>query len=287
MISSEVQRTLVKSPPELWAELSDQATLARHLGEFGEIRITRIEPEQAVEWEAQDISGTVLLRPSGWGTKVTLTVTGEIPEPQPQTAPGSPADGEPAGHAEPGATVQAEFESTMHRAFHGAEHIEPEPCAQPQFEHETDVEPEPLAQADPEPPYALEIEYRQAVAVEPAEAFDPRPARATRRSFFAKLFRRRRPSEEAGEPESREPIAIVEEPPWVPGSPEPLMVVEPVEPEAPIEVDESVEGAVGKPLDISAELRAAEQATAAQVTAVLTAVLDRLGAAHHRPFSRA
>jgi hypothetical protein len=319
MISSEVQRTLVKSPPELWAELSDQATLARHLGEFGEIRITRIEPEQAVEWEAQDISGTVLLKPSGWGTKVTLTVTGAIPEPQPQTAPGSPADGEPAGHAEPGATVQAEFESTMHRAFHGAEHVEPEPCAQPQFEHETHVEPEPcaepqfehethvepeplaqpqlehethvepepLAQADPEPPYALEIEYRQAVAVEPAEAFDPWPARATRRSFFAKLFRRRRPSEEAAEPESREPIAIVEEPPWVPGSPEPLMVVEPVEPEAPIEVDESVEGAVGKPLDISAELRAAEQATAAQVTAVLTAVLDRLGAAHHRPFSRA
>src|SRR5664280_169794 len=41
MISSEVQRTLVKSPPELWAEISDPASLARHLGEFGEIRITR------------------------------------------------------------------------------------------------------------------------------------------------------------------------------------------------------------------------------------------------------
>ena len=41
MISSEVQRTLVKSPPELWAELSDPAALARHLGELGEIRIVR------------------------------------------------------------------------------------------------------------------------------------------------------------------------------------------------------------------------------------------------------
>jgi len=44
MISSEVQRTLVKSPPELWAELSDPAALARHLGELGEIKIIRIEP---------------------------------------------------------------------------------------------------------------------------------------------------------------------------------------------------------------------------------------------------
>ena len=38
--------------------------------------------------------------------------------------------------------------------------------------------------------------------------------------------------------------------------------------------------------DISAELKAAEEATAEQVTAMLTGVLDRLGAAHHRPFSR-
>ena len=49
----EAKRTLVKSPPELWAELSDMAALARHLGEFGEIRITRTEPESVVEWEAR------------------------------------------------------------------------------------------------------------------------------------------------------------------------------------------------------------------------------------------
>ena len=35
-----------------------------------------------------------------------------------------------------------------------------------------------------------------------------------------------------------------------------------------------------------AELAAAEEVAAEQVTAVLTGVLDRLGAAHHRPFSR-
>ena len=39
-VSSEVRRTLVKSPPELWAELSDPTALGRHLGELGEIRIT-------------------------------------------------------------------------------------------------------------------------------------------------------------------------------------------------------------------------------------------------------
>src|ERR1700704_784715 len=82
MISSEVQRTLVKSPPELWAELSDPAALARHLGELGEIRITRVEPEQKVEWEAGKTSGTVSIKPSGWGTKVKLTVTRELAEPE-------------------------------------------------------------------------------------------------------------------------------------------------------------------------------------------------------------
>jgi hypothetical protein len=69
----QAQRTLVKSQPELWAELSDVACLARHLGELGEIRITRLDPERAVEWEAERASGTVALEPSGWGTRVTIT----------------------------------------------------------------------------------------------------------------------------------------------------------------------------------------------------------------------
>src|SRR5229473_78148 len=87
MISSEVQRTLVKSPPELWTELSDPAALARHLGEFGEIRITRVEPEQRVEWKAENATGSVMIKPSGWGTKVTLTVTKEAAEPGAQQPP--------------------------------------------------------------------------------------------------------------------------------------------------------------------------------------------------------
>src|SRR3954453_14987774 len=67
------QRTLVKSPPELWSEVSDAAALARRLEAFGEIRITRLEAEDTVAWEGDRARGTVVLEPSGWGTKVTLT----------------------------------------------------------------------------------------------------------------------------------------------------------------------------------------------------------------------
>src|SRR5919197_6263864 len=73
MQEPSAQRTLVKSPPELWAELSDVESLARHLGEFGEIRITRLDPETTVAWEGDRARGTVHLEPSGWGTRVTLT----------------------------------------------------------------------------------------------------------------------------------------------------------------------------------------------------------------------
>ncbi len=69
----EASRTLVKSPPELWAECSDAGSLARHLGEFGDISITRLDPETTVAWEGEHASGTVRIEPSGWGTRVTLT----------------------------------------------------------------------------------------------------------------------------------------------------------------------------------------------------------------------
>src|SRR5690242_12285232 len=86
----EASRTLVKSPPELWAECSDPGSLARHLGEFGEITITRLEPETTVAWEGEHASGTVRLEPSGWGTQVTLTATpiaAAVPEPAVEPEP--------------------------------------------------------------------------------------------------------------------------------------------------------------------------------------------------------
>jgi hypothetical protein len=89
------KRTLVKSPPELWEELSEVERLAKHLGAFGEIKITKLEPEHTVAWEGEHASGTVSIEPSGWGTKVTLHA--ELPE---EPAAAEPAAAEPAA-AEP------------------------------------------------------------------------------------------------------------------------------------------------------------------------------------------
>ncbi len=87
----EAARTLVKSPPELWAEVSDPAALARHLGAFGEIRITRLDPESTVAWEGDRASGTVDLEPTGWGTKVTVRADEAAPsEPVAEQEPEPP-----------------------------------------------------------------------------------------------------------------------------------------------------------------------------------------------------
>lgn len=92
-----VNRTLVKSPPELWSELSEVESLARHLGEFGEIAISRLEPEHTVAWEGEHARGTVQLEASGWGTKVTLSA--QLPGAAP--AADAPASGESAEVVDP------------------------------------------------------------------------------------------------------------------------------------------------------------------------------------------
>jgi hypothetical protein len=226
MISSEVQRTLVKSPPELWAELSDPDALARHLGELGEIRITRTEPEKTVEWEAADTTGKVLLKSSGWGTKVTLTAARELPAPEPAAAP--------VIVDEPEAIVE---------------------------------EPIAVEEAEPEPDTIAEELHRSEL----------------RPGFFARVFRRRHrrgqsspPAQEAIERE----IEQIE-----PEQPEAIEIIEPAQLPGDDTTHEDMQAAGTE--DIAAELKTAEEAAEAEVTAVLTAALDRLGAAHHRPFSRA
>jgi hypothetical protein len=75
MAQHEVTRTLVKSQPEIWTQCSDADSLGRHLSSsFGEIRITRLEPEHSVAWEGEEVSGTVKIEPSAWGTRVTMAV---------------------------------------------------------------------------------------------------------------------------------------------------------------------------------------------------------------------
>ncbi len=218
MSSLQASRTLVKSPPELWAELSDLGSLARHLGEFGEIRITQVDPESRVEWEADRASGTVRLEPSGWGTRVVLTVDtpepAAVPEPQPEVE-------EPVAEAE--------------------EAVEP------------DLPPEPLAEAE-EP------------VSEPAAAVEE-----PKRGFWARLFGRKKPA-------AVEPEPVAEEP-----EPEPEPVLEEPEPE-PERTFGTIEWEIPEP---AAEAEPEpEPDTPADPVAVLHGMLDTLGAAHHRPFSR-
>jgi hypothetical protein len=69
MPSVEVSRTLVKSPPELWAELEGDCLEEA----VGQVKIEATEPERELTWRAAGASGTAKLEPSSWGTKVTLT----------------------------------------------------------------------------------------------------------------------------------------------------------------------------------------------------------------------
>jgi len=95
MSAHSAERRLVKSSPELWAEVSDQDSLGRRLHAFGEIRITGTDPETTVAWEGDQVSGTVAIASAGWGTKVTLTVEVEDrpaaasprPTPEPEVIP--------------------------------------------------------------------------------------------------------------------------------------------------------------------------------------------------------
>ncbi len=264
MPSTEVQRTLVKSPPELWAELSDPASLARHLGEFGEIRIAHVEPESTVEWEAGSVRGAVELKPSGWGTKVTLIAVREPPavEPPAVESPQEQAPSEPQAMTEPKPG--------------------PEPIA----------EPEPAGIAEPEPEDVAEPEPENIAAPEPELEPGPRPrllARIFRRWRRERLQAELEPKPDAEpvtgpEPEPRAELAAEPHPTSGPGSgpsstPEPVLTPQPHPTPEPEPVAED------RP-NLAAELAQIEAAIVEQDTALLSAVLDRLGAAHHRPFSR-
>jgi hypothetical protein len=349
MISSEVQRTLVKSAPELWTELSDPASLARHLGEFGAIRITRLEPERSIEWEGETAAGTVLIKPSGWGTRVTLRATRATPAPQHETAPaqddaqtGSPVP-ERAGIAEQDHAVQAPSPAPPRDG-------EQLPAAAPGESetagaHEPQPAPETLSPAPPEPDAAIEpgAEVEGAPALNEAaeqleqdgEALEPgsvedRPDPPPRsEGFFARLFRRARRTEatartltpasaeelqpalatESFEPhaseyfeprasESFQPLAPEDPAPPESDAPTPIAIaiaIAPSETDAPAQSEQpglsmsaEVEPAPeGSAQPQAADLSAAEESASEEVTEVLTSMLDRLGTAHHRPFSRA
>jgi hypothetical protein len=91
----EVSRTLVKSPPELWAELGPDCLEAA----LGTVSVEETEPERQMSFTGDGVHGTAVLEPAGWGTKVTLTA-----ETEEQVAKvgfwGRMRAPEPAGHGE-------------------------------------------------------------------------------------------------------------------------------------------------------------------------------------------
>ena len=76
METVELQRTLVKSPPELWDELSAEPGISRWLGE---IRIYKAEAPKRLEWGGRGAHGVIELEPSGWGTRVRAQASIEPP----------------------------------------------------------------------------------------------------------------------------------------------------------------------------------------------------------------
>jgi hypothetical protein len=306
MVSSEVQRTLVKSPPELWAELSDPAALARHLGALGDVRITRTAPETTVEWEADDATGRVSIQPSGWGTKVTLSVSREV-------AGTSPPPPEPDESPEPGYTsAQADTQVDQQTPQH-ADGQAPAQVAGPV----ADSHPEPAAGAETMPRSTAATPTVDELAPvpdgppstsddgtpTPKPPTDDRlaPAPDPRLGFFARLFRRRgktapapAPTASPGQPDAFAAVSQALAPETfkatrafaVSPAAEPPADQSPAA-EPPVAEPPATEAAAAERPDLAAELMAAEEVAAEEVTAVLTAVLDRLGAAHHRPFSRA
>jgi hypothetical protein len=220
MEQSTAQRKLVKSPPELWAEVSSEDALNRHLSEFGEIRITRVEPETTVAWEGDRASGTVELAPAGWGTKVVLTAT---PATEPVAAESQPAPEPPAPEPEPA----------------------PERFVMPKLVAPIKVEAPPA----------------------PAPAPD-------RKGFFARLFNR---------PAATIPPPVDPSPP-VP-TPDPSPPAPPTPAPGPTPVPDPAPPTPAPDPTPPPQIRAAAL-DPSRTTAILTEVLDDLGAAHHRPFSR-
>ena len=247
---------MVKSPPELWAELSEVEGLERHLGEFGEITITRAEPETTVAWEGENASGTVELEPTGWGTKVTITAevaeAEVVAEPDTDPALESPVPSPQApGPAEP---VSAEPVPA----------VEPDPGP---FDPEPDpFDPEPV----PEPKrrgFLARWMYRERRAAAPAH-----PAHSLEE--FPQQPEPQLPEWRAQEPEP-EPVT----------PPEPKAEVPSPTPDDEFEFEFEFEIRRGQEQPEAEDVRPAPLAPE-RAREVLETALENLGQAHHRPFSR-
>jgi hypothetical protein len=266
MTIHEASRTLLKSSPELWAECSDAASLSRHLGQFGEIKITRLEPETAVAWEGAQVSGTVRLEPSGWGTRVILTAeeaeVPDLPAPAPPVVATEPPDASQTG-AEPVLADSAEIEA------------EPEPSTLA----ESGPASRPLGVAEVEREETAHDRVAAVVAgPEPAAVPDEEPP-APRKGVFARFFARMRgevPQQEVAIPAPQAATSVEPQSPSEPPSER--------RPDPPPRLASVPRLATEPELD-AVQPNPAAAAPPATETALKDA-LESLDSAHHRPFSR-
>lgn len=94
---SSVERTLVKSPPELWEVIDDGGLMARWAtrladAELSYLRVAERSPGERLTWEGFGPAGEsvrigVTIAERGWGTSVAITVERD----------GAPAVGEVGG----------------------------------------------------------------------------------------------------------------------------------------------------------------------------------------------
>jgi uncharacterized protein YndB with AHSA1/START domain len=71
MYSIEVERTLVRSPHEVWDKLCDQPGIARWLGG---VQIDGVEPPTRIAWKFRGANGVIELEAAPWGTRVRARV---------------------------------------------------------------------------------------------------------------------------------------------------------------------------------------------------------------------
>ena len=81
-----IERTLVKSPPELWELVDDHELMERWsaelLGAAGGVRVVEREPGERLVWEVPSDGDParieLLLAEKGWGTTVSIRVAGPV-----------------------------------------------------------------------------------------------------------------------------------------------------------------------------------------------------------------
>jgi hypothetical protein len=253
-------RRLVKSPPELWAEVSDAETLSRRLAAFGQVRILCTEPEKTVAWEGEHASGTVEIGASGWGTMVTITAVPSVAESPQPPVPGPPA---PPPTPEP-----------------------PSPTPDPGPPPAPDPVPPAPGPPSPGPGPDAQISSGSSPVGQGSAA---EPLVVARPGFLGRLFRRRASSvAETPDPDPR-PLEPVPDPPPEPEPTEPPPDTEPEPERVPEPEPEPLRPVPDEPFGPAAADPPAAPAGPSpdRIPEVLEAVLDDLGAAHHRPFSRA